>query len=130
MSRVLLLSAAILVGASACGGKEPPVGPTAGDLTVSYSGSGGNDGALLLLVTGGPVDAVTPLSPYRVESAPAGANATRMIVIGALSPGDILRLRVPDLAAAASYRVQVEAVADRATFALLDPGRYTAAPRK
>lgn len=130
MSKVLVLSAAILVAASACGGKEPPVGPTAGDLTVSYSGTGGNDGALLLLVTGGPVEAVTPLSPYRVESAPAGTNATRAIVVGALSSGDILRLRVPDLGALANYRVRVEAVADRATFALLDPGPYTAALRK
>lgn len=119
----------LLAAGAACGGEEP-VGPTAGDLTISYAGLGGNDGALLLLVTGGPVESVTPVGSYRAESAGVGTNATRVVITGALTAGDVIRIRVPDLDAAANYRVQVEAVAERTTFALLDPGPYTATSRR
>jgi hypothetical protein len=129
MVHLRTVGAALIVLGAACGGEKGPTGPEAGDLTVSYAAApGANDGALLLLVTGGPVTSISALSGHRVESAPAGANATRIVVTGQLVPGDILRLRVPDVAV--RYVVLVEAAADRATFALRDPGSYSAASRR
>lgn len=128
MKRLLL--AAVLTLGAACGSKKPdPVGPVAGDLTVSYAGPSQSDGALLLLVTG-TVTAVKAVGGYQVASASAGATATRVVVTGQLATGDILKLTVPDVAAAASYSVRVEAAADRATFALGDLASYSAMVRR
>jgi hypothetical protein len=124
----LLLTAALIVGV-ACGGDEP-AGPVAGDLTVSYAPSSGTDGAVLLLITGGPVGSITPTGSLQAAAATAGANATRVVVTGALVGGDLFRIRVPDVGAAADYSVRIEAVADLNTFALIDPAGYTAAVRK
>jgi hypothetical protein len=127
MRRSIWVAAAIIATA-ACGKKEP-VGPIGGNLTVSYDSPQFNDGALLVLVTG-PVTAVTALGGYQMASAPAGSNATRVVLTGTLVTGDILRLAVPDISAASSYSVRVEAAADRTTFALENPSTYTASVRK
>jgi len=126
--RILLLGLGAIVGA-ACK-KETPAGPEAGDLTVSYTGPSQTDGALLLLVQGGPHTSVRAAGGQQVASASAGINITRVVVTGDLVPGDILRLSVPDVAAVASYSVRVEAAADRTTFALADPSSYTTTVRR
>lgn len=123
IGRFALVLAVLLV---ACGKKEP-VGPTAGQLTISYTGPGTSDGAMLLVLTGG-VDAVTASGGYQVASAPAGVNTTRVVVTGALVPGDLLRVSVKDVDA--SYGARLEAVADRNTFALTDPTSYQFTVRK
>jgi len=117
------------VAGAACK-KENTVGPVAGDLTVSYGGPSQTDGALLLLVQGGPLTAVRPTGSSQVASASAGLNVTRVVITGDLVPGEILRLSVPDVAAVASYTVRVEAAADRVTFALTDPTSYTTTVRR
>lgn len=128
MKRILV--AGLLVLGAACGSKKPdPVGPVAGDLTVSYAGPSQTDGALLLLVTG-TVTAVKAAGGYQVASAPAGPTSTRVVVTGQLATGDILKLSVPDVAAAATYSVKVEAAADRNTFALGDFSAYSAQVRR
>ena len=121
----LAVGATILLGSvlAACG-KDPPPGPTAGRLTVSYSGGFGNDGALLLLVAGN-VTSIEPLGGHQIASASAGPNATRVVLTGNLVSGDILRLSVPDVAAIEDYDVTVEAAADRSSFALGDPNLYS-----
>jgi hypothetical protein len=124
-----------LLGAAAalalgCGGeKKGPSGPTAGELTVSFTSLTGTDGALLLLVTGA-VTSIQPVGSYQMSQAPAGVNATRLVLTGAISPGDILKLSVPDVDAASSYAVTIEAAADRNTFALADPVLYSTSLRK
>jgi hypothetical protein len=85
---------------AACGGEKPPVGPVAGDVTLAYGSPSQADGAVLILVTGGPVTSVTPIGSYQVEFASAGVNATRLVVTGTLVTGDVVRLRVPDVSAA------------------------------
>jgi hypothetical protein len=127
--RLLALFAGILVLGIGCG--EPPVaGPEAGNLIVAYNASSTADGALLVLITGGPVESVSALRGFQVASAAAGTNATRVVVTGALTTGDVFTIRVPDVAALSSYVARVEAAADRNTFALADPAGYTAGLRR
>jgi hypothetical protein len=132
MGRALrwLLAAGLVVTAACGGGEDPPVGPVAGDLILAYGSPSPADGAVLILVTGGPISSVTPIGSYRVESSSAGVNATRIVVTGSLVTGDLVRLRVPDVSASGNYSGRVEAAADRNTFALADPGFYTTGIRR
>lgn len=128
MRRLMLVT--VLGISAACGSKKPdPVGPVAGDLTVSYVGPSQTDGAILLLVTGS-VTAVKSAGAYQVASAAAGPTATRVVITGPIVTGDIIKLTVPDVNAAASYSARFEAVADRNTFALGDLSSYSATVRK
>jgi hypothetical protein len=113
-----------------CGGKKPdPVGPVAGNLTVSYTGPSQTDGALLIVVNGA-VSSVTPVSGYHIASAPLGPTSTRVVISGPLVAGDLFRVSVTDVNAVAGYTAFVEAAADRNTFALNDPAGYSASLRK
>jgi hypothetical protein len=123
------LWAALVVGAigvTGCGDKKI-VGPTGGDLTVSYTGPSTTDGAILVLVTGA-VDQVKQAGSYQVASAAAGPGLTRVVITGQLVPGDLFKITVKDVAG--SYSAVVEAAADRNTFALAAPGPYAATVRK
>jgi len=120
---------ALLAGLG-CGGDPPTIGPEPGNLTVAYGGPSTTDGALLVLITGGPVESVSALGGYELASGSAGTNATRVVVTGALATGDVFTVRVPDVAALSSYVALVEAAADRNTFALADPASYTAGLRR
>lgn len=124
-----MLAAAWLGLLAACGG-DHPVAPVAGQLTLSFSSPVGTDGALLVLISGGPVTSVTSLNGYQVASASAGTNLTRIVITGNLVPGDVARLAIPNVDVTASYSARVEAAADRSTFALADPQSYTAGLRK
>jgi len=130
MMRTWAVLAMTLIAAG-CGGdkKTGPTGPVPGDLTVSYSGPGTTDGALLLLVNGAGTT-VTPLRGLQVASAKIGETQTRVVVTGNLSNGDLFEIAVPDVAQVGSYSVQIEAVADRNTFALKDPLAYSASIRR
>jgi hypothetical protein len=70
------------------------------------------------------VQNVTAAGGQQVAFASPFANTTRVIVTGNLVPGNLLRLRVPDVALAGSYVVRVDQVADKLTFALIDPAQH------
>lgn len=109
-----------LVLLSGCGdGGQPP--SEAGELTVSYFQGGPSAGALLLTISGGPVESVTAINNQQVSFASPMAGTTRVIVTGSLGTGSLLRIRVPDISLASSYTVRVDQVADNVTFALIDP---------
>ncbi len=131
MTRRMAIGAAVAGLIAACGGKDTPepIKPVAGDLTVAYSGPGQTDGALLLVITG-VLTEVKAVGPYQVASAPLGPTATRVVVVGTLVAGDILKIRVSDVNAFASYTGRIDEVADRETFALNDPVGYTIGVRK
>ncbi|MGE0556036.1 MAG: hypothetical protein AB7R55_21620 [Gemmatimonadales bacterium] len=131
MRRALLAATTLaLLAGLGCGGEPPTTGPEAGSFTVAYGGPSTTDGAVLVLITGGPVESVSPLGGYQLASGPAGTNATRVVVTGSLTAGDVFTIRVPDVAALGSYVARVEAAADRNTFALADPASYTAGLRR
>jgi hypothetical protein len=98
-------------------------GPASGNLNVQLSSAGGEEGAVLFTVTGGPVDAVeaTGGSVYTAEVDP---NTIRVVVTGKLGSGPIARIRIADVSQASHYSATVNQVAVRSTYALRDPGQY------
>lgn len=128
--RLMALGLIALVAGTACSDKKEPAGPTAGDLTVKLASSSQTDGAVLLLIQGGVVSGITAAGSYQAQSASTGTNSVRVVVTGAITSGDLLTVHVPDLSAAASYTVKLEAVADRNTFVLNDPAAYTISIQK
>jgi hypothetical protein len=120
MRSLTILSATALVAifAGACS-KDGPTGPSAGALSLSLTTPNADDGAVLLAVSGGPVDSITAAGGYKVyggaAAAPAGAPL-RVIVRGDLAAGTIARVWVPDVGAVGSYRVTIEQAAARATY--------------
>jgi hypothetical protein len=52
------------------------------------------------------------------------AAGTHVMVIGDINEGALVTFDVPDLSRAAAYVATLEQVADRTTFALLDPASY------
>lgn len=125
MSRTARLALTALLSLSAVTGCGDQGASGAGDLTVSFFQATPDAGALLLTVSGGPVQDVTPVGGQQVSFAGAGPNTTRIVVTGALATGQLLRLRVPEVGQVASYSVRVVQVAHKTTFALLDPSKYT-----
>lgn len=121
-----LLGIATLGLLVSCGGGDGggPPGPVAGDLTVSYFQGAVEAGALLITISGGPVTSVTALGGQQLSSASPFANTTKVFVAGTLATGDLFKIHVPDIAAFASYTARIDQVADKVTFALLDPVSY------
>lgn len=109
-----------------CGGGDggPPPGPVAGDLTVSYVQGVAEAGAVLITISGGPVTSVTALGGQQLSFASPFANTTKIIVVGTVASGDLFRFHVPDISLATSYTARIDQVADKVTFALIDPSSY------
>lgn len=125
MNRRARLGLTVLALAIAgCGGENQNPTPS-GDLLVAYFQSVPQAGALLLTISGGPVENVTALGGQQVSFASPFAGTTKVVVAGTLANGDLLRLRVPDVTRFADYAVRIEQVADKTTFALIDPAGYT-----
>ncbi len=128
MSRALMglgLLALLVVG---CGG-DKTTGPVAGDLTLILATPGTNDGAILIRLTG-PIESITPLNGYLLESEPESGSMVRFVVVGSIVAGPIARIRVPDINAVSTYLTLVEQVADRTTFALLSTPGYSVSVSK
>jgi len=92
---------------------------------VRLSGPNTDDGAVLLTISGGPVDSVEAVG-YTVYTARAGAETLRLIVTGDLGPGPIARIHVPDGRHVSRYSVSIGQVAARVTYAQRDPAPYSA----
>jgi hypothetical protein len=99
-------------------------GPTAAALNLSLSSPNADDGAVLLTISGGPVDSVEAVG-YGVYMARPGAETVRLIVTGELASGTIARIHVPDSRQMSSYSAKILQVAAR-TYAQRDLVSYTA----
>lgn len=121
----LTLGAAVGLGLLPSCSSEP-AGPTQAILTVTLTTSNGDDGAVLFTLSGGPVDSVEAVG-YSVYSARIDANTIRVIVTGALGPGPVARIRIPDQRQISGYLVIVNQVAARTTYQQRDPGGYSLA---
>ena len=125
---------ATAIFATACGDGDqigppppPPAEPGAACFAVT-PGAAVADGALLLTVSGGPVDSVTALGGYDVLQAQAEA-ATRAIVYGAIVDGALLRVWVPNASLAAQYSVRVDEGARRGTYEAVPGAAYSVVRR-
>ncbi len=119
----LAVALSALVLSTACGTKQP-IGPVAGELVITLTSPGANDGAVLLRLVG-PVDGVEAAGNYLVESAPLTAGITRIVVVGTITSGPVARISIPDMSQASQYYGLVEQVADRGSFALLSVAGYS-----
>jgi hypothetical protein len=111
---------ALLVAACA---SSDAVKTGAGTLTLVLAGSTGSEGALVVVVSGGPVSSVGGPAGYQVATNVDGAG-THVMVLGNVVNGGIATLNVPDVSQASAYVATVVQVADRASFGLIDPSRY------
>jgi hypothetical protein len=112
---------ALLAGGCGTDGTPPS---EAGDLTASYYQAAPGAGALLLTISGGPVESVSGANHELVSFASPFPGTTRVVVAGEFGTGTLLRIRVPDLSRAADYSIQVDQVADKHSFALIDPSGH------
>jgi hypothetical protein len=118
MRRLML---AIVTLVAACG-TDAGSSPQPGTLTLTLNSGGTSDGAVVVLVSGGPVISVDGPAEYQIASN-SDAAGTHVMIVGNVASGVVATLHVADVSRASSYVVTVEQVADRNSFALLDPAR-------
>jgi hypothetical protein len=94
-------------------------------LSLGFAGSVADAGAVLLTISGGPVDSVEAPG-FGIYSSRADANTLRLIITGAIGTGSIAQVHIPDSRSASLYLVSVQQVAAPATYALKDPASITA----
>lgn len=122
MRRRRLLAAAIGLLAACGNGSQPS---RAGELTVGLFEAGNDAGAILLTISGGTVESVRAAGGQQVSYSTPAAGTTRVVVLGTLQTGDLLKIQVPDTSQVADYTARIDQVADKVTFALLDPSAYS-----
>jgi hypothetical protein len=88
-----LCLAAIGLSAGCSGAASGPVGAT---LEVVLASPAQDDGAVLLTLSGGPVDSLAAASPdYLLYSSRSDPSTLRVIVTGDLGSGPIARIHTP-----------------------------------
>lgn len=127
MKRLVLAGLVLVAACSADAGNAAQ----AGTLTLSLTAAGPNDGAIVVVVSGGSVVSVDAPAGYQIASNSDGGG-THVMIVGSVTSGVLATLHVPDVSRASAYVVTVEQVADRDSFGLLDPARYqvTVGPTK
>jgi hypothetical protein len=104
-----------------CSGAEP-AGP--GWLDVRLVSPTTDDGGVMFVVRGGPIDSVRSSLPD-LYTHQVSASQWAVIVIGNVSSTVVARLWVPDLDAAPDYLATVEQVASGVTFEQRASGQYS-----
>jgi hypothetical protein len=114
----------ILAGAAALSGcSVQPAETVSGTLAISLSSPFVDDGALLLTLSGGPVDSVETTG-YTLYSSRLDANTLEMIVTGQLTSGTIARVHIADERLAPQYSVKVLQAAAQSSYTQRDPSAY------
>jgi hypothetical protein len=108
-----LVPLALVAALTTCSGTEP-AGP--GWLDVRFVSPTVDDGGVMFVVRGGPVDSLRS-SFADLYADRVSATEWRVIVLGNVSSTVVARLWVPDLDAVARYTATLEQVASGVTFA-------------
>ncbi|HXE58322.1 MAG TPA: hypothetical protein VNK43_10000 [Gemmatimonadales bacterium] len=113
-SRKRLLVLGALVGALGlgCGGGDDG-GPDGAQLDIVLTTPHLNDGAVLVRIEGGPIQAVTGAPQYTSYAAVVGNFAARVLVTGNITSGVIATITIPDSRQAGNYVAVVEQAAAR-----------------
>lgn len=105
--------AVLLYVAVACTDDPTGAPSRSGTLLLHLTTPHPDDGAVMFEITGPPTDSVTAVSEsLRLFTRRAGGTLVG-VVIGTVADGPVVKLWVPDVSAAASYRGRVLDVADR-----------------
>lgn len=119
--RVHFLSVCALILLHGC---SNGTGPTGGALTMTLASPNDDDGAMLLTLSGGPIDSVETTG-YKLYSASSRPGSLSLIVTGNLVSGPIARIHIPDTRQASRYIVSIDQVAARAAYTQRDPASYS-----
>ncbi len=115
--RALALSAVVML--ASCGEELPPGPPPPpsgpGFLQVLLQTPRTNDGALLITLSGGPLDSLR-VSQTTLLTAPPGVNDQQLIIAGDVRACVVLLFWVPERTNVANYRAVLNQVATRADF--------------
>lgn len=122
MRIALSLAVGAVIGLAGC--SREPVGATAAILTLGLATPNSDDGAVLVTISGGPVDSVEAVG-YSFYLARIDGNTLRIIITGDLRSGVIARLRVPDDRQLSQYSAAINQVAMRSTYTQRDPNTYS-----
>ena len=124
--RVLALLFAAAV--ASCDGDELPPGPPEptgpGFLAVVLDSPNNNTGALLVTISGGPVDSVQA-NQLTFRTAEIATNQHQVIVAGSVRDASVIfRFWIPDLGDMADYRATLEQAAARGLYTQLSLEGY------
>ena len=110
------LALGVVVTLASCGEELPPGPPPPpsgpGFLQVLLETPRTNDGALLITLSGGPLDSLR-VSQATLLTAPPGVSDQQVIIAGDVRAGTVLRFWVPERANVANYRAVLDQVATR-----------------
>jgi len=105
---------AVLSLGTACSNDATGGGTRAGTLTLRLTTPHADDGAVVFEVSGPPIDSAMAVSAsLRLFTRRAGGSTIVGVVVGVVTNGAVVTLRVPDVGAAAGYTARVLEVADR-----------------
>ena len=104
------------------GPAEDPIDP--GFVNVTLATPNSNDGALLLTVSGGPIDSLTA-SAGTIFFASTGTNTFRVMVAGTIGDGPVVRFWMPDRRNVAQYVATLQQAAVRSTYEQQDISGYS-----
>jgi hypothetical protein len=113
--RKRVLALAFVAAVASCDGDElppgPGPGPTGGYLAVVLNTPNNNTGALLITISGGPIDSVQA-NQLTLRTAEIAPNQHQVIVAGSLRDASVIfRFWIPDLGTMADYRTTLEQAA-------------------
>lgn len=114
----VMLAALMLAG---CGGST---GPTAGTLEVNLATPHADDGGLLLVIAGGPIDSIESAGK-QLYTSKGEADSLRVIIAGQLIAGPIARIHIPDTRQGSNYSAAVVQAAARAPYTQRNPASYS-----
>jgi hypothetical protein len=96
------------------GGTAPPSSDTPGTAVLSLGTAHADDGAVVLTLRGTGVSSIQAVSSaHVVVSRPAGPDETRVIVVGDLVAGPLLRVHVPAVNRLSAYSASIDQAATR-----------------
>ncbi len=107
-----------------CGGDGPNGPPAAGVVRFDLETQHADDGALVVVVSGGPVDSIAGPAGLRVYTSAATDGGMSVLVTGAIVAGPLLTVHVPDGRKSSAYTSVVTQVAARSTYELRAPADY------
>ena len=112
--KVLSGALAPLVLLAACGDRALTNGGSAvpGELVITLRSAAPRIGAIRFTITGGEIAQVTAVDPAAAVFVNGAEGPVSVIVIGETLEGALVRVRVPDVRAAARYRTAVLEVVD------------------
>jgi hypothetical protein len=108
---------------SLAGCSTEPSSPTAATLNLHFTTPADDDGAVLLTISGGPVDSVEAPG-FLLHLERRHPATTRVIVLGDIKSGRLARIHVPDERQTSQYTAVINQVAARRSYAQRDPAAY------